>query len=466
MGGRHGGCAQGGGPLGDDLGDGGLDGQDGGGGVGLLAGAADPKERDGLGCGQDPANDRGQFFERLAEQARRDVDDDVGGGEDLLRREAAFRAEHLPGDAQNLPFGERTGNLGLLSGEVDGGDQVGYGPADLGQFLVPAGHQLPDGGVALDVAGVAGGDVAGPVARIAPFCDGGVDLGGPFGVHVEYLVGNSGNAPVAESSRPAGVGSDVVTEFDRHPGSGHAADGSGGVELLAPHRGVGRLPAAEVVEHLDHVGQEDVVVRTGVPGPGGGVTGVGVDQPTRRRGDGQAAPPPAALPGDGLQIGQGGVPLGVHDPVHVLSPPDHSQFGHRLVGGDDQLHARPAGGGQPGARPRVLGAARAVDRRVLLLGHAAGETEVNGPRPAPDERSLTPGGVVGEGLAGMVVGPAHDRRLVVGDRVRTHHPHPRHGPTPSNRTVAIVSSLFGILALSDRVVKSYFVELVLMDIGG
>ena len=207
-------------------------------------------------------------------------------------------------------------------------------------------------------------------------------------------------------------------------------------------------------------------MRARVPGPGGGMTGVGVDQPACRRGNGQAAPPPAALPGDCLQIRQGGVPLGVHDPVHVLGPADHAELGHRLVGGDDQLHARPAGGGKPDARPRVLGAARAVDRPVLLLGHPAGQTEVNGPRPAPDERSLTPGGVVGEGLAGMVVGPAHDRRLVVGDRVRTHHPHPRHGPTPSNRTVAIVSSLFGILALRVRVVKGYFVELVLMDIRG
>jgi hypothetical protein len=62
------------------------------------------------------------------------------------------------------------------------------------------------------------------------------------------------------------------------------------------------------------------------------MAGVGVDQPTRRRGDGQAAPPPAALPGDGLQVGEGGVPLGVHDPVHVLSPPDHPELGNRLVG--------------------------------------------------------------------------------------------------------------------------------------
>ena len=171
-------------------------------------------------------------------------------------------------------------------------------------------------------------------------------------------------------------------------------------------------------------------MRTGVPGPGGGVTGVGVDQAARRRGDGQAAPPPAPLPGDGLQIGQGGVPLGVHDPVHVLGPADHAELGHRLVGGDDQLHARPAGGGQPDAGRRVPGAARAVDRLVLRLGHPADQTEANGSRPAPDERRLAPGGVVGEGLAGMVVGPAHHRRLVVGDRVRTHHPHPRHGPTP------------------------------------
>ncbi len=348
------------------------------------------------------------------------------------------------------------GSSAWLGGEVDGGDQVGNGPADLGQFLMPAGHQLPDRGVALDLTGVAGGDVAGPVARIAPLRDGGVDLGGPLGVHLEDLVGDPGDAPVAEPARRARVGVDGVAEFDRHPGAGHPADGGGGVELLAPHGGVGRLPAAPVVEHLHHVGQQHVVVGAGVTGPGGGVAGVGVDQPARRRREPQTAPAAAPFHGDGLQVGQGGVPFGVHDPVHVLGPADHPQLGDRLVGGDDQLHARPAGGGQLRAGGRVPGTAGAVDRRVLLLGHPAVQTEPGGSAAAPHQRRLAPGGVVGEGLAGEVVGPAHHRRLVVGDRVRTHHPHPRHGPTPSNQTVAIVSSLFGILGFSVRDCKELF----------
>src|SRR5205814_4551086 len=122
----------------------------------------------------------------------------------------------------------------------------------------------------------AGGDVAGPVARIAPLGDGGVDLGGPFGVHVEDLVGDPGDAPVAEPTGRARIGGDGVAEFDGHPGAGPPSDGGGGVELFAPHGGVGRLPAAPVVEHLHDIGQEDVVVGAGVTRPGGGVAGVGV----------------------------------------------------------------------------------------------------------------------------------------------------------------------------------------------
>ncbi len=38
-----------------------------------------------------------------------------------------------------------------------------------------------------------------------------------------------------------------------------------------------------------------------------------------------------------------GALLGVHDGVHVLGSAQYAQFGHRLVGGDDQLHARPLG---------------------------------------------------------------------------------------------------------------------------
>ena len=97
---------------------------------------------------------------------------------------------------------------------------------------------------------------------------------------------------------------------------------------------------------------------------------------------------------------QGGVSLGVHDPVHVLGPADHPQLGHGLVGGDDQLHARALGGDQPLAGRRVDRATETVDRLVLAVGDVADEAEGLGPGAAPDEGRLAPGGVVGQGRGG------------------------------------------------------------------
>jgi hypothetical protein len=79
----------------------------------------------------------------------------------------------------------------------------------------------------------------------------------------------------------------------------------------------------------------------------------------------------------------------------------------------------------------VDGAAGAVDGLVLGLGAGAHQAEGSGAGAAPDQRRLAPRCVVGQGLAGVVVGPVQDRVAVVGHRVRTDHPHPRHGlPKP------------------------------------
>ena len=85
---------------------------------------------------------------------------------------------------------------------------------------------------------------------------------------------------------------------------------------------------------------------------------------------------------------------------------------------------------QPLAGRRVDGAARAEDGLVLGLGHGAHQAEGSGAGAAPHQRRLAPGGVVRQGLAGVVVGPVQHRVAVVGHRVRTHHPHPRHRAAP------------------------------------
>ena len=114
-----------------------------------------------------------------------------------------------------------------------------------------------------------------------------------------------------------------------------------------------------VVEHLDHVGHQHVVVRVRVTGPGGGVPGPPVDQ-TGRGGADLALASSAALLGDpGVEEGEGGVGLGVEDPVHVIGPADHAEDGDGLVGRDDQLEAGPFRVDEPCPQNGVTGTALA-----------------------------------------------------------------------------------------------------------
>jgi hypothetical protein len=109
---------------------------------------------------------------------------------------------------------------------------------------------------------------------------------------------------VAELARWSGIGLDAVTQFDCSGSRGHAPHHGGGVEVLPPEGGVGGLGAALLIQHLDHIGDEHVVVGAGVPGPGGGMPGVGVDEAGGRGGDSGHAPPAAPLPGQLVQVGQ------------------------------------------------------------------------------------------------------------------------------------------------------------------
>ena len=118
--------------------------------------------------------------------------------------------------------------------------------------------------------------------------------------------------------------------------------------------------------------------------------------------------------------------------VHVLRPADHAELGHALVGGDDYLHPGPARLHQLLPGPRVPGPAWAEDRLVTFGRDRPGQAERGRPRTAPNERRLTPGGVVLHGPAGMVVDPAEHGGAVVLDRLRPHHPHPAHPPHPAS----------------------------------
>ncbi len=176
----------------------------------------------------------------------------------------------------------------------------------------------------------------------------------------------------------------------------------------------------------NHVGDQHVIVRARVAGPGGGVAGVRVDQPGRLGRQCFSASASAALFGQVVQIAQRGVPLGVHDGVHVLGPPEHPQFGHRLVGGDDQLHARPLGRHQALTGHGICRPARPVEGVVGGVVDRTDKTEGRSARAAPGERGFAPGPVVVEGRAGEVVAALDDGFTVVVDRLRSHHPHPGH----------------------------------------
>jgi hypothetical protein len=102
-------------------------------------------------------------------------------------------------------------------------------------------------------------------------------------------------------------------------------------------------------------------VGSGIAGPGGGVAGMGIDQAGGGCRHGSYSPASAPLSGQVVQVAQRGIPLGVHDGVHVLCPTEHPELGDGLVGGDDQLHARAPGGDHSLARPRVTGPTRSVE---------------------------------------------------------------------------------------------------------
>ena len=305
-------------------------------------------------------------------------------------------------------------NRALLGGGgVDRRGQTVGGPADPGQLRPPPPDQIGLDPPVLGGAGVAGGDAPGLIGGLAPAGALGVDLGRPLGMDLDHLVGDAGDPPVSELPRRPRIGHDGIAQLHRGPGRGHPADHGGGVQMLTPDGGVGRLPPAFLVEHFDQVRHQHMIMRTGITGAGGGVAGMGVDQPARLRGDRGAAPASAHLAGDPVQVGQGGVTLGVHDLMHVLGPADDPQLGHRLVRRYDDLQARPPGRYQPlpaaqdGGRRRARRAPRTPRRSPSRPSRASGAAA------APHQGCLTPGRVVGQRPARVVVAVLDDRRAVV-----------------------------------------------------
>lgn len=280
--------------------------------------------------------------------------------------------------------------------------------------------------VGLRAAGVPGDDAPGPVGVEAVGVGAFVDLGGPLREEGEDLVGDASQAPVAELARRPRVGLDGVAQRHRTFGGGVAPDHGGGVHQVSEPAGVECLPAASGVEHLGEVGDEDVVVRLRVGGPGGQVTGPSPEQTGRRRAGSGATPTATVATEPLIEEGQGCVGLGVDDGVHVIAATHHPEHRHRLVRGHHQLHTRPPSPHHPLAQVRVDRPAGTEDGVVAVVIDPPFETEAPGDAAAPTQRRLAPAPVVAQRLAWMVVDGGEHRAAVVLDRVQPHHPKPRH----------------------------------------
>jgi hypothetical protein len=189
-----------------------------------------------------------------------------------------------------------------------------------------------------------------------------------------------------------------------------------------------RFPAAPGVAHRHHVGDQHVVVDLGVTGPGGGMAGGRPRQTARLGAHTGPSPPAARLPDQTIEVAQGGVTLRVGYLVHVLGPADHPQLGHRLVRRHHQIQARTPTRHQPGTGTRVVGAGRSEHRPPVGQVDVTGQAEQPGAGATPHHRCLTSGRVVVQRGGHRVVTAPGDAVFVVGDRVDTHHPHPRHQP--------------------------------------
>jgi hypothetical protein len=93
--------------------------------------------------------------------------------------------------------------------------------------------------------------------------------------------------------------------------------------MLPPQGSVGGLPPASLVAHLDHIRQQDMVVRARIPCPGSGVPGMRANEPTGLGRGGASTPTATDIPGHIVEVVEGGVSLGVDDQMHVLGSADH-----------------------------------------------------------------------------------------------------------------------------------------------
>ena len=135
--------------------------------------------------------------------------------------------------------------------------------------------------------------------------------------------------------------------------------------------------------------------------------------------------------------------------MHVISPSDEPQHGHRLVGGNDHLHPWPPRPHQPHPQMRITTTARPEDGVVAGVINRPDQAEPLGQAAAPLQGRLTAAAVVAEGLAAVVVAAAQHRGAVVVDGVDAHHPEPGHD-TSASPTRRGCNRLLAVGVMADR----------------
>ena len=323
-----------------DLRDVAFGGEDGGGGVGLAAGAGHAEQRDAAAVGDHRVHGRVQLRDAMPVQLRGDGHDHIGAVEHLGLDEAAVAVDRHRDHRRQLRLAETVPDRGAAGG---GGTDLGAKSSarcrpmsarrrhrghQVGHRLMGFGGPVETGGdlrALYDAPGPALSSISRDRFESTSSASSGIPAIGqpprrPERPSSDSMPYPSSTARRAEASRPMAV---AAWSWSRTNAVSSAFHPPGRLASTRRWRSAhgrgfgGRRPVVVACRDVAHVNPAGLRPRLPLR-PGG-----------RRR------------PDHGVEVGHGRVALGVDDGVHVLGPADHPQLGHALGRRDDQLHTRP-----------------------------------------------------------------------------------------------------------------------------
>jgi len=174
------------------------------------------------------------------------------------------------------------------------------------------------------------------------------------------------DGPTAQATGAPWVRLDPIAELNGLRGSCHAADGGGGMEVVAEQPCIEGFPAAPFVAHAYQIRDEHMIVDLGVTGSCRRMAGHSPGKPFCSRTQLCTPAPAALLLYDVVEVSHCGVTFRVDDLVHVLGAPYHTELCYRFVRADNELHARPHAAHEPLAALGVAYIARAEHGPPLI----------------------------------------------------------------------------------------------------